>query len=686
MMFRKFSALLVTIFLIISYKTNAQHNLPLEPNYFSVGLIGGANFLSHKARVPLIPGSDDCGIYENGESLGYYLGINADYSIINNFLTVGIRLSYDFRPAEFSTTTTGFQYYYNGSGKGEYRTLEILHSYNTSLTYLNFDIGFKILPIRTIPLFFRASFDAGNPIFNATYTNKMTLSSPESALFPNGKKEQIVENAELNNAGTAMGISGTFGYEIELNKDFYIAPEISYRYALNSVTSNFDWKTNIIRVGLNAFWAIPLTKKQKEVIKSEPEIKEEIKKEIIVKKEEVKKPVIKEKIIEPVDLVKQFKINNLNLTETIVTRTYPLLLYLFFNEKNATLPSKYINHIPVENFNEDKLPTNTLGIYYKVLDIIAKRMTQNPSTTITLTGTSDGRELPEKENRLMLALNRANNVKNYIVRKWHIAGERIRIQTQDIPNLPTSEAYEEGFEENRRVEITSNSPELLAPVIHSKFLEYTSTQHSVEAGIQTNDTTIAQWTFSLVDLNNNEIYKRNASGRPPHSLTIPVNKILVNEAAMIVTNNGTLNAKLIVKNEKGKTEIKQDKLNINLSKNQFEVGRLNLIVFDFDKYEISSLNKKLISEFIKSSIKENSTVNITGSTDKLGEAKYNRELSYNRANSVKNFLLKIKPDINIVSVEGEGPEKLKYNNNLPEGRFYCRTVMIEVKTPIGSVK
>ncbi|MEI6089253.1 MAG: hypothetical protein WCR42_02265 [bacterium] len=34
------------------------------------------------------------------------------------------------------------------------------------------------------------------------------------------------------------------------------------------------------------------------------------------------------------------------------------------------------------------------------------------------------------------------------------------------------------------------------------------------------------------------------------------------------------------------------------------------------------------------------------------------------------------------NVQGVGEDTLLYNNDVPEGRFYCRTVQIVVKTPI----
>lgn len=673
----------VLIFSIFSNVAISQHNLNNKTNYIPAGLVGGANFLSHRTSIPIIPGSNDCGNFENGESIGYFIGISAGYPIIKNFLIVDARLTYDYRPADLSAQKSSFQVYTGPGSTNEYRTLELNYSYSTSLTYLNFDIGLKVFPIEQIPLFFRASFDAGNPLFNSSYSSKIRIVAPESALLPSGKKEENISSGELNAAGTATGISGTLGYEIQLQKNFFLAPEISYRYGMNSVISNSEWKTNMIRFGLNAFWTIPLGEGNKKITK-EPEIipEHQIKEDVIVKKEPEKKKEIVKKTPEPVKLIKQFNVQNLHLTETIVTETYPLLLYLFFDKDDYRLSKKYQSNSNISQFSEENLPTNTLSIYDKVLDIIGYRMRKFPETTITLTGTTDGKELPSEEERLALGRKRTESVKDYLVRRWNISRDRIITKSEDKPSLPTSVAYTEGFEENRRVEISSTSSELLAPVIHSKFLEYSTNQKTLEADITLEETKIAEWNFAFKDSNNNDIYKTNGFGKIDTPLQISINKILINEAARALTNNKKIKAELNVKNYSGKSETKEITLQTTVSKNQFEVGRLNLIVFDFDKYDISTLNKQLIVDFVQSSIHKNSIVKISGSTDRLGEAKYNMKLSYNRAKAVWDYLQTIQPGIHIEEIIGKGASDLQYDNNLPEGRFYCRTVMIEISTPI----
>jgi outer membrane protein OmpA-like peptidoglycan-associated protein len=74
-----------------------------------------------------------------------------------------------------------------------------------------------------------------------------------------------------------------------------------------------------------------------------------------------------------------------------------------------------------------------------------------------------------------------------------------------------------------------------------------------------------------------------------------------------------------------------------------------------------------------------------GSTDNLGELSHNQELSTQRAENVRDLILADKPDSKITSTKGIGPSNLLYDNHLPEGRYYCRTVRVEVATPLESI-
>ncbi|HEX5316550.1 MAG TPA: hypothetical protein VFX22_07865, partial [Candidatus Kapabacteria bacterium] len=84
-------------------------------------------------------------------------------------------------------------------------------------------------------------------------------------------------------------------------------------------------------------------------------------------------------------------------------------------------------------------------------------------------GTTDGREggaLAET-----LARNRAETIRDYLASVWGIPNDRLRTTTSVSPHNPSSTEYAEGFEENRRVELSSNDDRILAPIVHERFRE-----------------------------------------------------------------------------------------------------------------------------------------------------------------------------------------------------------------------
>jgi outer membrane protein OmpA-like peptidoglycan-associated protein len=110
--------------------------------------------------------------------------------------------------------------------------------------------------------------------------------------------------------------------------------------------------------------------------------------------------------------------------------------------------------------------------------------------------------------------------------------------------------------------------------------------------------------------------------------------------------------------------------------NGFEVERFSLILFDFDKASIDAGNKRIV-DIIRSRTTERSQVEISAYTDRTGDAQYNKRLAERRAQAAKEAL-----QIPGASARGVGEDILLYDNNLPEGRFYCRTVVIVVRTPL----
>lgn len=107
-----------------------------------------------------------------------------------------------------------------------------------------------------------------------------------------------------------------------------------------------------------------------------------------------------------------------------------------------------------------------------------------------------------------------------------------------------------------------------------------------------------------------------------------------------------------------------------------KIDRYSLILFEFNSTELSEKNIE-IANFIKQNIQPDSRVLITGYTDNIGDADYNRKLSRSRAEKLSDILGTDK-----AFVRGLGESEEIYDQSIPEGRFYSRTVEVEIETPI----
>ncbi|MGA1307338.1 MAG: OmpA family protein [Candidatus Kapaibacteriota bacterium] len=102
-----------------------------------------------------------------------------------------------------------------------------------------------------------------------------------------------------------------------------------------------------------------------------------------------------------------------------------------------------------------------------------------------------------------------------------------------------------------------------------------------------------------------------------------------------------------------------------------KIKRYALILFDFNTSTLNDRNMRVI-DAIKA--RENvEIVSIMGATDRFGDQERNSKLALERA-IVVGKLLNANPSIIRSNSAYEG-----ISNQLPEGRFYNRTVIIEAK-------
>ena len=181
------------------------------------------------------------------------------------------------------------------------------------------------------------------------------------------------------------------------------------------------------------------------------------------------------------------------------------------------------------------------------------------------------------------------------------------------------------------------------------------------------------------------MYETSGEGTPPNTIQWKPTDGQVESLAKTMGSKDSLALTLDATATNGAHSSEQVPFPASKSINPFELRRLSLIVFDFDQSAIDKQNQRMIAAFVAKSLYSSSTASITGSTDNLGELEHNQQLSEARAFNVRDLILADKPNATITSTKGIGPSNLLYDNHLPEGRYYCRTVKVEVETPLDSI-
>lgn len=359
---------------------------------------------------------------------------------------------------------------------------------------------------------------------------------------------------------------------------------------------------------------------------------------------------------------------------------FPLLPHIYFPTGEFMITKsamRILDKDQAKQFSYSNLEWNILSIWENLLNIIGSRLTKNPQANLTLVGCNSNSGIEIKN--LELSRKRAEQVRNYLVEVWGIDSKRITIKYQNLPDKFTNPNISEGIEENQRVEIYSNDFSILQPV-RLREIQRTSNPPIVEIIPKVNsDAQIEGWgvtieqsgqvlrSFSGIELPEKVIW--NVEEEPIPRLEVPI------EVNFFVTD-------ILKQKESSKVEIKIEQKTIRkkreILKEDKKIEKFSLIVFDFDKAEIQPHQKPILNE-IKSRIQPNSRVTINGFTDRIGEPSYNKDLAMRRCLEVKKFLSL--PDSQVVMVP-VGNDYLLYDNSLPQGRSYCRTVQITIETPI----
>ncbi len=365
----------------------------------------------------------------------------------------------------------------------------------------------------------------------------------------------------------------------------------------------------------------------------------------------------------------------------------PMLGYVYFAEDSSELQEKYVRLAGQEEtaaFDEQRF-RDTMEKYYQVLNIVGKRLAAHPGATVTLVG-CNANVGKEKRNK-KLAAARAATVADYLRTVWKIAPERIRTEARNLPEMPSASRVEEGRAENRRVEIRSDDPSLLAPVRSIYLATRIDTpaltlrpQVSAPRGIK-------RWKLEVTN-SKGRVAELSGNGQLPSEIRVPINTGSLAELAV----GGDLAARMEVEDGRGQelalaaSPVRVDFIQTSkrlAEKQEFRVQeKYALILFDFDSEALSAGNQAIVAGIV-SRIKElpQATIEVVGHTDTIGKEDYNLKLSERRALAVYrqlNAAAGQEPNQRLRQ-RGVGPREPLFDNQSPEARAFNRTVTITLE-------
>ncbi len=385
--------------------------------------------------------------------------------------------------------------------------------------------------------------------------------------------------------------------------------------------------------------------------------------------------------------------NGLIMKEVMTRDLYPLLNSVFFDENSSVIPDRYIPLTSdyMSSFNDTTIAGGTLDKYYHVLNIYGFRLNKHPESKITLIGCNDN-VTPNEKGNLELSKARATAVYNYLKDVWNISPDRMKIETRNFPSVKSNPRDSLGHQENRRVEVICDDWEIMKPVFEVDpktfpqpvTMEFITTNGVADDIIASKRIEIMRngqpWNMikDIATDKNSLVYDwKNTSNKYP-----------------VVPDNAPYVAQLIVTTKSG-AECKSDPINIPVyhattSDRKIVTGadstqeNYSLILFPFNSAAAGPLNEKIMNDYVYGRVYGTSNIQVIGHTDNIGLYETNKKLSDRRANTVFDGINKVsKRKYGNLDKSGVGEDNPLYNNDLPEGRFYNRTVQVLIQTPLN---
>ena len=644
--------ILTTSLFMKGEESSAHRDTIIKISPWSFGGFAGLGYAMHKGEFSGLQGIPNCcPQFSNATGIGPAIDIAMHYTI-NPVFGAGLRFGINGIGGNF----THDQKQVVMSPQNE---ITITHTINTSISLLAFEPEWT---------FFYEKFLLGiGPVFGLPVSSNVDQKETVSqGTFNNGSRIRNEFTGDIPGMPALIfGAGASLKYQLPMNVlgNMRLVPELRVLKTFNEFSASTSWTALQFRAGIGVMWSpVNIEYPPQEIIIPEPT-----------------KPVPLLTSLQVFKYATQsndslIPLDTILVQESIVNEVQPLLPYVFFDDNADTIPMRYrkLTREESEIFSEQSMMSmEVLDRYLHILNIAGKRLQENPELTVTLTGCIN--VISERKNT-QLGKRRAESIATYLRTIWKIDSSRVKIVGRELPENPSNSQYIEGQEENRRVEITFSDPSAF------EILRVTDTQRIVKPntvimqGKVISGGSVTQWRMSVIE--DTALLLQESLGKDDIGVLVPWKL----QVSTLPTNNDTITFRYNVVDSIGRSStqyvsvplmfktVMKDKTGKLV---EGDSKRYSLILFEFDKAQLQERNLRILDEVKKDM--QGKSVSILGATDIHGNPNRNTQLALQRAKAVAREL-----GVDEQSVKGDSAYE-EYTNALPEGRFYNRTVIVNVQ-------
>lgn len=540
----------------------------------------------------------------------------------------------------------------------------LTHRWDASSLYLEITPGLEYHDlIPKIPVYILGGLELGVPL--SMSHEQLTDLNVGGAYV--GNQDLTEPPGEVPSSSVRLALALGAGYTMQLAKDVWLQPEVSYRLPLSNVSSDnafSPWSIGQLRLGVNVSFTIA---------RPTPSID--------LPDENRRLDVKIARVTTMTGNGQMVDVSSINVEDYTYTEMFPLVPFVFYPQGSAapTTALQQTGSSVEGSFEPTSLPLDAIEVNRNLLNIVGSRMVDLQHATLTITGTTDASaevRIPELGNR------RALWAKDYLVSTFGISPSRIAVRSVNRPSKPSSESDPEGAEENRRIELSSNVPDLLAPVVITADQQRIATPSMLQFHPSiSNADSIVSWTLAV-----------SQAGRPLRDVSgtsLPTKIDWVIKPNDLGTTQVPVDYELSVRSQNGQEAVALGSVPVDYASSVRKrteslpdktIDKYSLILFDFNTATLSEDNLRVLERMVLPSIAANSRVQIIGYTDRIGSDVHNRTLSRERAEAVSAFLRQKAPSASYTTT-GVGEDTEIYPNSSPVGRQLSRTVQVVVETP-----